>query len=117
MMDRNVTWPKMTEVMLRNWLKASVRTDQSLFWPTKKPPRRAALSAGKTLGSISSRSRHEWFIVAAAVNCGHLGTHGTQGGGEFSAMVDAVIVEKSQVQGSGKIESSEEIHAGGELLG
>ena len=58
----------------------------------------------------------EWLVVAAAVDGRHLGAHGPQIGGQGPAVMDAVIVQESQVERDRQIKHTEEVHGGQQLL-
>ena len=70
-----------------------------------------------TSGGAGSFRRNPWLVVTSTVNRRTLRAHGTQIDRKLAAVMDAVIVEESQVEGCGKVEGSEEIDGSGESLG
>ena len=55
-------------------------------------------------------------VVASAVNGGALGAHGAEIGGELSAVMDAMVVEESKVEGSRQAEDTVEVERLDELF-
>src|SRR5208283_112938 len=54
----------------------------------------------------------ERLVVAAAVDLGHFRSHGAQIGRQLTAVVNAVIVEESEIEGGRQVEDSEKINRG-----
>ena len=56
------------------------------------------------------------FIVAATIDGWAFRTHRSQVGRQFSAVVNAVIVQETKIRHGGKIEGAHEIDGSAELL-
>src|SRR5215472_9258682 len=66
--------------------------------------------------SFGGRGRNERFIVTATVDRRNLRSHWPQVRRQLATVVDAVIVQESEIQGGGQVEHSEKFDRRQQLL-
>src|SRR5438445_535137 len=88
----------MSSALMRGW---SVSGSSSPFAKIK--------SGGSFFGYRCRHRRLERLVIAAAVDRRHFRSHGAQVRGQGAAVVNAVIVEKSEIEHGRQVEDAEEI--------